>query len=126
MVELMVAISILLFAVAGAVSSQVASQRLTDTGAETSAAMADLQACMEQVLLLPVETIPIAGSEFEANQPVAAFEGLHLLEERIVPTYPDYVAGAAVPDPLEIVLTISWRDHGRRTRTLRLACMKTR
>ena len=126
MVELMVAISILLFAVAGAVASQVASQRLADTGAETSASMADLQACMEQVLLQPVETIPVAGSAFAANQPVAAFEGLHLTDERIVATYPGYVVGGTVPDPLEIVLTSTWRDHGGRTRTLRLACMKTR
>ena len=126
MVELMVAISILLFAVAGAVASQVASQRLTDTGVETSAAMADLQACMEQVLLRRLEDIPIAGSPFAADQPVAAFEGLHLTEERIVASYPAYTAGGTVPDPLEIVLTISWRDHGRRIRNLRLACMTTR
>lgn len=126
MVELMVAISILLFAVSGAVASQVYSQRLASTGAETSAAMADLQTCMERILLRPVETIPVAGSAFEANQPVAAFEGLHLTGERIVPTYPGYVVGGAVPDPLEIVLTITWRDHGGRTRMLRLACMKTR
>jgi len=126
MVELMVAISILLFSVSGAVATQIASKRLADTGAETSAAMADLQACMEQVLVMPVETIPIAGSPFEADQPVAAYESLHLTGERIVATYPTYVVGAAVPDPLEIVLLSSWRDHGGRTRTLRLACMKTR
>ena len=64
MVELMVAISILLFAVSGAVASQIYSHRLTTTGAETSAAMADLQACMERILLRPVDTIPIAGSTF--------------------------------------------------------------
>lgn len=120
----MVAISVILVTIAGTLASQLSSKRLNMTSAETSAAMSDLQACMEQVLLLPIEEIPIAGSEFEANQAVAQYDELHLTREAIVATYPDYTGGA-VPDPLEIVLTISWRDHRGGTRSLQLACLKT-
>lgn len=126
LVELMIAISVLLITVAGALSSEIASQRLLVTSTETSTAMTDLQACMEKLQLLAIEDIPVAGSEFAADQPVVAFEALHLTDERIVASYPDYVAGQPVPDPLEIVLTLTWTDHQRRGRSLQLASMKTR
>jgi hypothetical protein len=70
--------------------------------------------------------IPVAGSPFEAGQPIAAFEGLHLKDERIVATYPGYTAGLAVPDPLQIVLTATWTDFRGRPRNMRIACLKTR
>lgn len=126
LVELMIAISVLLITVAGAVSSEIASQRLLVTSTETSTAMTDLQACMEKLQLMAIEDIPIVGSEFEADQPVEAFEGLHLADQRIVASYPGYVVGQAVPDPLEIVLTLTWSDPQRRGRSLQLASMKTR
>lgn len=126
MVELMVAIAVLLITVGGAVSSEVASQRLIRTSADTSAAMADLQACMEQAMLLAPEDLPVAGSLYEAGQSIVAFEDLHRQGERIVATYPGHVPGGPIPDPLEIVLTISWNDHQGRIRTLQLASMKTR
>ena len=125
MLEVTVAMTVLLLTIGGALSTQLASQRLTATGQETNMAMADLTACMEELLLLPTEEIPVAGSEFAADEAIADFEELHLTGQRIVATYPNW-GGGAVADPLEIVLTCSWRDHGGRTRTLQLASMKTR
>jgi len=125
LVEIMVAVSVILIAVAGTLASQLSAQRLNLQAAETAAAMADLQTCMEEILLLPVEEIPVAESEFADRQPIAAYEGLHLTGERITASYPDY-DGGAVPDPLEIVLTNTWRDSGGSTRTVQLSCMKAR
>lgn len=126
MVELSIAITVLLVAVLTAFEVQLASQRLVRTSRETNTAMADLQAAMEELLLLPKDDIPVAGSAFEVDQPIAAFEGLHLDDERIVATYPGYVLGGPIPDPLEIVLTETWTDHRGRQRTLQLSSMKTR
>ena len=125
MVEVMIAIAILMIAVAGATASQVSFNRLAATSAETSSGMADLQACMERVLLEAPVDLPIAGSLYEAGISIVAFEGLHLNGERIRATYPDY-AGGTVPDPLEIILTLSFQDHQGRQRIMRLASMKTR
>jgi hypothetical protein len=116
---------VLMIAVAGTTAVQVSFNRLAATSAETSAGMADLQACMERMLLEAPADLPIAGSDYEDGVPIAAYTDLHLDGETITPTYPDY-AGGVVPDPLEIVLTLTFLDHQGRRRTLRLASMKTR
>jgi hypothetical protein len=126
LVELSIAIVVLMVAVLTAFEVQLASHRLARMSRETNTAMADLGAAMEQVLLLPKDEVPVAGSAFESGQPIAAFDDLHLEGQSIVPTYPGYVLGAAVPDPLQIVLTVTWTDHAGRTRTLSLSSMKTR
>jgi prepilin-type N-terminal cleavage/methylation domain-containing protein len=125
LIELMIAVSVLVVAVLTTFETQLASHRLVRTSRETNAATADLATAMEELLLLPRAQIPIAGSDFEAGQPIAAFEGRSLRDERIVATYPDYVPGGAVPDPLAVVLTATWTDHGGRTRSLRIASMRT-
>ena len=58
------------------------------------------------------------------EQPIARFEGLHLANQRLVATYPGYVPGQQVPDPLAIVVTMNWNDFEGRPRTMRLATMK--
>lgn len=121
----MIAVTVLMITIAGTLASQLSAQRLNLSSAETAAAMSDLQACMEEILLLPVDQIPIATSEFAADMPILAYDELHLTGETITASYPDY-AGAEIPDPLEIRLTISWRDQRGGTRSLQLACMKTR
>jgi len=126
MVEVMVALGVLLVAVMGAFSSQATSSNLINTSRETNLASADLQACMEQLLTLNSDAIPIPGSDFEDGQPVALYEGLNLSNERIVATYPGYLAGQPVPDPLEILLTITWDDYGTRSRSDTLSSVKVR
>lgn len=126
MVELMVAIAVLLVAVMTAFSTQLTSMNLMTTSRETNFAAAELQACMEQVLLLPTSKIPIQESEFAAGRPVARYTDLNLQNEEIVATYPGYVAGGPIPDPLPIVLTITWTDGQGRARNMMLRSMKVR
>ena len=126
MLELMIGLGVLLVAVLGALGSQLVSNDLMQNTRETDAATTDLQAAMEQVLLLAPAQIPIAGSDFQSGQPIADFERLHLKNERIIATYPGYTVGLPVPDPLQIVLTATWTDFRGRPRSMRIACLKTR
>ncbi|MFN0008997.1 MAG: hypothetical protein ACKVXR_13935 [Planctomycetota bacterium] len=126
MIELMLGLGVLLVAVLGALGSQLVSHDLVQTTRETDAATTDLQAAMEQLLISPPDQIPIAGSAFQSGQPIAAFESLHLKDQRIIATYPGYTPGLAVPDPLQIVLTATWTDFRGRPRSMRIACLKTR
>jgi hypothetical protein len=125
LVELAIAAVLLTVAILGALQAGVATHDLVVTTEETRTALSDLEAAMEQVLLLPLSAIPIASSEFAEGEPVAAFERLHLREESIVADYPGY-DGGDVPDPLEIVLTVSWTDFAGRPRSLSMRTMRTK
>ena len=125
LVEVLIAVGVLMVAILSSVSSQMTSLNLMATSREGSLAMSDLQAVMESLLLELPDDIP-AADFFPPNVSVADYDGRNLQDERIVPSYPGYVAGGAVPDPLPIVLTINWTDFGGRPRTLTLSSMKTR
>jgi type II secretory pathway pseudopilin PulG len=125
LLEILIAIVVLIVAVTAAFATQLSSLNLLHTARETNTAMADLENAMERALALTTDQIPVPGSAFQAGQPIAAFEGLHLDNERIVATYPGYAAGT-VPDPLEIVFTMTWDDWMGRPRTMRLSTMKVR
>lgn len=125
LIELMIAITVLLVAVLGTFVSQLKARELMQTSRETSIAMADLQGAMEQILLRPVDLIPVASSAYADDQPIAAYTDLHLPNQRIVADYPGF-SGGAVPDPLPIVLTMTWTDPRGRPRTKTLRSMKTR
>lgn len=126
MVEMIVAIAVMLIAVLATSVAQVSALRLQDGARETAKALADLESAMESVLSKQVETIPVAGSPYQAGQPIAAYEKLHLKNQRIVPSYPGYTAGGVVPDPLTIVLTATWTDRRGAPRRAVLRGMKTR
>jgi len=127
MAELVVAIVLLSIAVLGALAAQISHHRLTRTSFETTTAVLELQAAMDELLLLPVDSIPFpALGGFAPGAPMPDYDGRHLTDEAVVPTYPDYVAGQPVPDPLEIVLAITWTDHSGGQRQMSLASMKTR
>ncbi|MCY2961110.1 MAG: prepilin-type N-terminal cleavage/methylation domain-containing protein [Planctomycetota bacterium] len=126
LIELMIAITVLLVAVLCTFTSQLKSRDLLQTSRETTIAMAELQEAMERILLRPVDTIPIASSAYADGRPIAAYTDRNLSNEQIVPDYPGYTAGGPVPDPLPIVLTITWNDPRGRPRTKTLCSMKTR
>jgi len=124
--ELMIAVVVLLVGIMAALQSQVSSTRLVHTTRECDLATSDLQSAMENILLLSPDHIPVAGSAYQAGLAIAAFTNLHLCNERIVPSYAGYVAGGAVPDPLQIQLDLTWSDYQGRAQTMRLACTRTR
>jgi hypothetical protein len=126
MVEVMVAIGVLMVAVVTAFGSQLTSFRMMSSSREDNAAIADLAACMEEVILEAPAGLPLVGSLYEHGVPIAAFEGLHLREQRIVATFPGYVVGGAVPNPLTIVLTATWRDSRGLARRLELRSLRVR
>jgi len=134
LLEVMIAISVLLITLAATTAGQLSSRNLTDTAAESSTAMSDLRACMEQLLLEDLDAMVLPGSDFPDGGEVTEFnvvtagsslsQGdvedlndakaplvLNLPEGRIVVDYPNYDGGLDVPDPLEIRLTYSWRTR---------------
>jgi prepilin-type N-terminal cleavage/methylation domain-containing protein len=123
-IELMMATVLLVVAVAAALSGQILSFNLLKTSRETNLAMSDAQAALELMLATFKDDLAVAGS-YAHGVPIAAFNGLHLENEVVTPTYPNYVAGAPVPDPLQIVVTVNWDDWAGRPRTVRLASLKT-
>ena len=126
LIELMIAIIVLLVAVMATFTSQLKARDLLQTSRETNVAMSDLQSAMERILLRPVDEIPIAGSLYEDDTAIAAFDSLHLPNEQILVDYPGYALGGPVPDPLPIVLRLNWTDPRGRPRFLILRSLKTR
>lgn len=124
LIELMVTITILVVVWGGAMASQMAASDLVMTGRETSIASADLQSCMERALSMAHAEIPLPGSDFESGQPIELYQELHFGGQSIVATYPGYVVGQPVPDPLAIVLTMTWNDFDGRPRTMQLSTMR--
>lgn len=124
MLELMIAVLLLAVGVLSAFHGQMTSLNLLRSARERNTAMSDLEACMETILAEPLGEIPV---QFPGGTPVAAYEDLHLTGQQLVPTYPGFAGGgAAVPEPLEIVLTASWNDWRGRRQTIRLASVRTR
>lgn len=116
---------LLVFGVLSALQAQLAAANLMRAVREQNTASAELEACMEQLLLLSSDAIPRAGGPYAAGQPITAFNDRNLSGERIVATYPGFVGGTP-PDPLEILLTLTWNDWRGRPQRMSLTTMKTR
>ena len=125
LLEVTFATGVLLVTLMAAIASQVAALNLVRTSREHNTAMAELTAAMEEVLVPVIDTLPVATSPYADDQPIAAFEGRVLRDERITCDYPGYTGGA-VPDPLEIRLTLEWTDWAGRPARARLSTMKAR
>lgn len=120
LLELMFAMSILTVGVMAAFSSQVGSMELMRSSRETQTASADLRAAMEDLLTrTPEFLVGHPNSPFRPGIPVAQYDGLHLSDESIVATYPNY-AGDTVPDILQVQLICTWTDYEGRERELQL------
>jgi prepilin-type N-terminal cleavage/methylation domain-containing protein len=125
LIELLVAITVASIVLVGAGVAQSVCFELNRTSQETLTAVSDLDTAMEAIRLLPLQEIPAAEGPYAPGQSIAAFEDLHLENERIVATYPGY-DGGGVPDPLEIRLTVTFDDHAGRPRSLSIASLRTR
>jgi hypothetical protein len=125
LVEAMIALTVVMVAMMTSLASQLASANLLRTSRETNQAVMDLKACMDEILVMPPASLPAPGTPYADDTVIAAYTGLHLTAEQIRVNYPGYVAGGAVPNPLEIELTMTWTDYAGRARTLTLSSMKT-
>ena len=113
LVEVMVAIVVLLISSSAAFMSQLTSMRMVNQSRDISVAMADLEVCMDRIRLTPVDALAVQGSTYEHGQNVAQFDDLHLRDQRLVVTYPGYVVGGALPEPLEVLVHATWTpDRG--------------
>ena len=126
LLELMLALSILTVAIGAAFSGQVGSSKLLKTSAETRVALQDLRTAMEDIMAVANPAgLPLAGSLYQAGQPVTAYESLHLRDQRLVATYPNYTGGI-VPDSLQVRLTMTWLDANGNARLQDLVTVVTR
>jgi len=126
LIELLIGIMVLVVAISAAMGSQLIAFNLLRTSRESNTAMADLEGAMELAILQNPSTLPLAGSEFAEGVAIPRFTDLHLRSQTVTATYPGYVAGAAVPNPLQVVMTVRWRDYLERPRSLSLATLRAR
>ncbi|TAJ17989.1 MAG: hypothetical protein EPO68_08520 [Planctomycetota bacterium] len=125
LIETMIGITVVMIAMMASLASQIAASNLQRSSRETNQAVMDLKACMDEILVQPPAALPAAGTPYADNGLIAAYTDLHLSGEQIRVDYPGYVAGGAVPNPLTIVLTLTWTDYAGRARELTLSSMKT-
>lgn len=126
LIEVLLATAVLTIALLSTFSSQISSSSLIQGSRAAATALGDLRSAMEEVLLLTPLELTTPGGPYEEGVPIQGFNDLHLQDERIVATYPNYKAGDPIPDILEVVLTATWRDPNGRERELRIASAKTR
>lgn len=126
LVEMMIAITVILVGLLSAYSSELSSLEVVETSRETNTASSDLQACMESILALPPLQIPSPSGPYAPDRPIEVFENLHLEDQRIIATYPNYTVGGPIPDPLQITLKQTWTDRKGRAREMQLSSSKTR
>ncbi len=122
------AIGVLLVAILSAFGSQVTSMNLVSSSREIDTAVMELQACMESILTMETDQIPLVGSAYEAEVPIAGYDALP--GETIIPSYPGFPTGSSdprqVPDPLQIILTLTWNDAKGHARSMTLTSVKTK
>ncbi len=123
LVEVMVAIVVLLIATSAAFMSQLTSMRMVEQSREIGVAISDLEAAMDRVRTSSMDSLAVPGSTYEHDGSIDQYDDLHLRDQRIVVSYPEYVAGNDLPNPLRIVLTATWTDRrgGARFETLQTA-----
>ncbi len=119
MIELMIAMTVLMFVSAALGTAMVSSNNLTRQSRETRIASMELVKAMEEIQSVPQSSIPLT---FSPGVPVPQDSVLDNL--RITATYPGYVAGIEVPALLTIVLEVAWTTFDRSERTLSLTSAK--
>ena len=120
MVEIMIAATVLVVSVGGSVISQMTARNLARTASETSLAVDEIHNAMEEILARPRALIVDPDGFSPEGVPVASYTNRVLDDEVIVARYPGYVAGAPLPDVLDVRVTISWTTFDRRQRSLTL------
>jgi type II secretory pathway pseudopilin PulG len=124
LLEVMAATGVLFISLMAAVSSQLAALNLMRTARENDTATAELGAAMETVTGQQIDSLPTSAL-YGDGVTIANFTDRVLRDERVVTAYPGYAPGN-VPNPLTIVMTLSWTDWAGRPAQMRVATMKAR
>lgn len=125
LLEISIAVTIFMIALLAAFGSQKTALDLTRTSEETQTAVSEMRACMEELLVLPADQIPLATGPYAPDTVIVGFNDRALTNQRITVSYPG-LGGGVVPDPLEIRLAMTWDDWVGRPRSLVLETMKAR
>ncbi len=123
LIELTVAIAILLVGALAAFATQVMSGQIIDSSEEVTIVVADLETCMEEMMLQSADDMPVLYPE---GVEVPGYEGLHVRNEDLIPNYLNWEAGDPIPDLLEIELTATWLDGAGRVQRQSLLTAKAR
>jgi Tfp pilus assembly protein PilV len=118
LLELAIAASLLSIAVLALFSTLVTSECMTKNARESNIAVFELQSLIEEIRGTPFDAI---ADSYPDGQFVAAYDTRRLNEERI---RVDYVDTAA--EPLDITLTITWRNYQGRNVTMNMRTLVAR
>jgi hypothetical protein len=118
MLEVVVAGSILVVAVMGAMRNHISSQRLLQQSSETELAVETLSSTMAMLLEQPRNELADPSGAFGPNR---ALGGQPVFQDQNLQyTTPGYQAGDPVPEILTLRLTLTWTTALGETRTLSL------
>ncbi|MCM8824038.1 MAG: hypothetical protein NC822_05120 [Candidatus Omnitrophica bacterium] len=126
LVEILIAITIIVFATVAIIQFYLLCLSLSEINKEETIAMADLTNMMEAIKCTPFSNIIVDFPNGVPDGPIGKeyptiVGGYFLTDEHIVVTYVDPNS-----DPLEIMVSISWKDRRGQTRTKYLVTKKTR
>lgn len=122
MLEVMFGTLVLMISLLAAFTSQILSLNLVRSARDVNTATSELTAALEEVTTPNIDTIP---ATFAPGAEIAKYNARVLRGERIVVTYPNF-AGGAVPNPLEVRVTINWTAWNGRASTLSVSTLKAR
>jgi prepilin-type N-terminal cleavage/methylation domain-containing protein len=133
LLEVMIAAAILSVIVIGVFSAIFTSTRQSEFSKEMEIAQFDLERVMEDILSEAFDstiTVYPAGLSIVKGTSVTRINGLpRQYNDLVLPNEGiavSYVMPATQQDPLEIRLTVSWRNRDGRTQTYNLATLKAR
>ncbi len=125
LVEALVAIAILAFAVTGIIQFYLSSVAVSEINQEETMALSHLVNMAEAVKCTPFSNItsdfPDGVADGTGNSYAGIVGGYGLTEECIVVSYDDPDS-----DPLEIIISASWQDKRGRSRIRHLVTKRTR
>lgn len=120
LLELMIAITVMLIGVAAAFGGQVGTQSVIRQSRETQLALTQLEAVGEAVIAQVPQQLP-ESPDYGDGLVIDLPTEVPLRNLQLVCTYPDFVAGQEVPNPLEVLIAATWTDFEGRQRVLTLA-----
>mgnify|MGYP001497805339 CR=1 FL=1 len=119
LVELLLSASVLVIAVVGAFSTQLAGKRLMQESRDTALATSILCSNLEALLARPKTDFTSGVGGLAPGAPVEPLAGHALQDQTLILETPGWAPGDPVPDVLDISLRLNWTASSGRARTMR-------